>query len=121
MIRLLSLGALCAAAIGTFCITVWASGSIGPGAGKISPRAAYSQGKKLTFDALVCAGCPLEKNELDADRAKSLTASLEAAYEGNGKKSSDDPVVQALCGPGVDDCAVRMEVVHYYLSRRFKL
>lgn len=118
MLRLLGLSALCAAAAGLFCADVWASGSIGPGAGKISPRAAYSQGKKLTFDALVCGGCPLRMNELNAARARSLTASLETAHGGG---DTDDPAVQALCGAKVDDCEVRMEVVHYYLTRRFKL
>ena len=50
-----------------------------------------------------------------------MTASLEAAYDGNETGSPDDEAVQALCGPGVDDCNVRMEVVHYFLTRRFKL
>ncbi len=121
MIRSLCLGALFAAAIGFVHTSVWASGSIGPGQGKLSPRAAYSQGKKLTFDTLVCEDCPLKKNELDASRARSLTASLEAAHEGKQTGSSDDAAVQALCGPDMDDCKVRMEVVHYFLTRRFKL
>ena len=121
MIRSFCLGALFAAAVGFVCTSVLASGSIGPGPGKISPRAAYSQGKKLTFDALACGDCPLQRNELDADRARSLTASLEAAYDGNTTGSPDDRAVQALCGPGVDDCNIRMEVVHYFLTRRYKL
>ena len=121
MIRSFCLGALFAAVIGLVYTSVSASGSIGPGPGKISPRAAYSQGKKLTFDALACGDCPLQRNELDADRARSLTASLEAAYDGNTTGSPDDAAVQALCGPGVDDCNIRMEVVHYFLTRRFKL
>ena len=121
MIRSLCLGALFAAALGFVYTSVTASGSIGPGPGKISPRAAYSQGKKLTFDALACDGCPLQRNELDADRARSLTASLEAACEGNATSPADDDAVQAVRGPGSDDCNVRMEVVHYFLTRRFKL
>ena len=121
MIRSVCLGALLAAAVGLVYTSASASGSIGPGPGKISPRAAYSQGKKLTFDALACDGCPLQRNDLDADRARSLTASLEAAYEGNESGSPDDQAVRVLCGPGVDDCNVRMEVVHYFLTRRFKL
>ena len=121
MIRALCLGALFATAIGFVWTSISASGSIGPGPGKISPRAAYSQGKKLTFDALACNDCPLQRNELDADRARNLTASLQAAYDGNQTGSPDDQAVQALCGPGVDDCNVRMEVVHYFLTRRFKL
>ena len=119
MIRSVCLGALLAAAVGLVYTSAAASGSIGPGPGKISPRAAYSQGKKLTFDALACDGCPLQRNDLDADRARSLTASLEAAYEGSETGSPDDQAVRVLCGPGVDDC--NMEVVHYFLTRRFKL
>ena len=121
MIRSFCLGALFAAAVGFVYTSASASGSIGPGPGKISPRAAYSQGKKLTFDALACGDCPLQRNELDADRARSLTASLEAAYDGNTTGSPDDEAVQALCGPGIDDCDIRMEVVHYFLTRRYKL
>ena len=70
MIRSFCLGALFAAVIGLVYTSVSASGSIGPGPGKISPRAAYSQGKTLTFDALACGDCPLQRNELDADRAR---------------------------------------------------
>ncbi len=97
------------------------SGSIGVGAGKLSPRAAYSQGKALTFSELVCDDCPVGRDELDKDRAMSLTASLEAAYEGEMAGSPDDDAVQALCAEGVEDCKLRMELVHYFLSRRFKL
>ena len=121
MMRSLFLCALLAATVGHFHMSVSASGSIGPGPGKISPRAAYSQGKALTFDALVCDSCPLQKNELNRDRARSLTASLEAAYEGNETGSQDDEAVKALCGAAVEDCNVRMEVVRYFLTRRYKL
>ena len=51
----------------------------------------------------------------------SLTASLKAAYEGNETGSQDDEAVKALCGAAVEDCNVRMEVVHYFLTRRYKL
>ncbi len=61
------------------------------------------------------------RNELDGDRAMGLVASLEAAYDGAGAGSADDEAVQALCGEGVEDCQLRMEKVHYFLSRRFKL
>ena len=88
---------------------------------KLSPRAAYAQGKALTFKELVCDGCPLQKNELDADRARSLAASLEAAYDGEKAGTPDDDAVQALCGEGVEDCKLRMETVHYFLSRRYRL
>ncbi|WP_419935990.1 hypothetical protein [Candidatus Palauibacter sp.] len=121
MIRSVCLAALLAAAVGFARTPVSPSGSIGTGPGQISPRKAYSQGKALTFKVLVCSDCPLQKNELDRDRALSLTASLEAAYEDKETGSPDDEAVQALCGPGVDDCGIRMEVVHYFLSRRFKL
>ena len=124
MKRSLLLGVLLAAGIGLFHLSAEASGSIGPGAGKISPRAAYSQGKALTFDVLVCNNCPLQKGDLDRDRALSLTASLEAGYEGNQTGTADDEAVQALCGGGSvqgEECTLRMELVHYFLTRRYKL
>lgn len=101
-----------------------ASGSIGAGAGKVSPRAAYSQGKALTFDLLVCDSCPVQRDELDRDRAVSLTASLVAVFDGNETGSPDDEAVTAVCGGGAvqgEECNLRMELVHYFLSRRYKL
>ena len=125
MTRNICLGVLLAAGIGLFHLSVEASGSIGPGAGKVSPRAAYSQGKALTFNELACGGCPLERNELDRDRAVSLTASLEAVYEGGATGTADDEAVRALCGGATaaedEDCALKMELVHYFLTRRYKL
>ena len=58
--------------------------------------------------------------DLDQDRARSLTASLEAAYEGGETGSPDDAAVQVLCA-GADDCQLKMELVHYFLTRRYKL
>ncbi len=113
-----------AAGVGLFQLWVSASGSIGPGSGKVSPRAAYSKGKALTFDLLVCDSCPIKKGELDRDRARSLTASLVAVYNGKKTGSADDNAVAALCGKGDvqgEECKTRMEVVHYFLTRRFKL
>ena len=99
------------------------SGSIGTGPGQISPRKAYAQGKSLTFKGLACKDCPLQKSELNRDRAISLAASLEAVYAGEKTGSPDDDVVRGLCGPNIedDDCGIRMEVVHYFLTRRYKL
>ena len=95
-----------------------ASGSIGAGAGKVSPRAAYSQGKALTFDALVCGGCPLRR--LDRGRAESLRAGLEAAHAAGDATAE----VAALCGGAAvqgDECTLKLELVHYFLTRRYKL
>ncbi len=99
------------------------SGSIGTGPGQISPRKAYAQGKSLTFKVLACKGCPIQKTELDKDRAVSLAASLEAVYADEETGSPDDDIVRGLCGPDTEekDCGIRMEVVHYFLTRRYKL
>ncbi len=122
MLRTILAGILLAAGLAVLPSAGSASGSIGVGAGKLSPRAAYAQGKALTYSELVCDDeCPLAKSELDADRARSLTASLEAAYDGETTGTPDDEAVQALCGEGVEDCNLRMETVHYFLSRRFRL
>ncbi len=108
------------AGVGLFRASVSASGSIGPGAGKVSPRAAYSQGKALTFRELACDTCPLQRGELDRDRARSLTASMEAVYEGNSTGSRDDEAVRALCA-GSGDCNLKLELIHYFLTRRYRL
>lgn len=121
MTRSICLAALLTATVGFTPTSVPPSGSIGHGPGQISPRKAYSQGKALTFKVLVCDDCPIQKDDLDRDRALSLTASLAAVYDGEETGSPDDEAVQVLCGPEVEDCGIRMEVVHYFLSRRFKL
>ena len=124
MLRFIHLGVLLAAGSWLIPGSVDASGSIGTGAGKVSPRAAYSQGKALTFNEIVCDDCPIQKDDLDRDRAESLTASLQAVYEGGQAQAGDADAVRALCaGATVDeeDCALKMELVHYFLSRRYKL
>ena len=124
MRRYLLLAVLLAAGVGLVHDSAEASGSIGTGAGKVSPRAAYSQGKALTFDLLVCDSCPVQRGELDRDRAVSLTASLVAVFDGDETGSPDDEAVTAVCGGGAvqsEECNLRMELVHYFLTRRFKL
>ena len=59
---------------------LYASGTIAAGKG-INPRDAYTMGKALTFQKLVCPSCPLQKRDLDRDRALSLKNSLEARDE----------------------------------------
>ena len=90
-----------------------ASGSIKAG-GAISPRDAYMQGKALTFQKLVCASCPIQKGALNRDRALSLKMSLEARDEANKPGTPDDDHIQRLERD-------EQEVVHYYLTRRYKL
>lgn len=120
MMRSMFLGLLLVGGIGLLQVSGEASGSIGPGAGKISPRAAYSQGKALTFDVLVCDGCPVQRSELDRDRAETLRADLEAAHSAGDATAE----VTALCGGAAvqgDECTLKLELVHYFLSRRYKL
>jgi len=47
-----------------------------------------------------------------------------AVHDGNKTGSSDDGSVVAICGSGDvedGDCKLKMELVHYFLTRRFKL
>lgn len=90
-----------------------ASGSIKAG-GAINPRDAYMQGKALTFQKLVCASCPIQRGGLNRDRALSLQMSLEARDEANKPGTPDDLHIQRLDRD-------EQEVVHYYLTRRYKL
>lgn len=93
--------------------SIFASGSIRPG-GTISPRDAYTQGKALTFQKLVCATCPISKDELNRERALSLKNSLEARDESVKPGTVDDEHIKVLDRD-------EQEMVHYYLKRRFKL
>lgn len=101
-----------------------ASGSIAAGQG-ISPRDAYTRGKALTFQKLVCADCPLQSGEMDRARAESLRMSLEARDAAEKPGTPDDEHIQVLC-PGTrgNDCDSEVdeqELVHYFLTRRYKL
>ena len=104
--------------------SVLASGSILAGTG-INPRDAYTLGKALTFQKLVCADCPLQAADLDRDRAESLRASLEAREAASKPGTPDDRNILVLCpGPeasGCDSEVDEQELVHYYLTRRFRL
>ena len=101
-----------------------ASGSILAGKG-INPRDAYTRGKALTFQKLVCADCPLQNRDLDRTRAESLKASLEARDAVQKPGTPDDENILVLCpgnrGTECDGDVDEQELVHYYLTRRFKL
>lgn len=103
---------------------LYASGTIAAGKG-INPRDAYTMGKALTFQKLVCPSCPLEKRDLDRDRALSLKNSLEARDEAAKPGTEDDEHINVLC-PGAGDAQCEgkpdeQELVHFYLTRRYKL
>lgn len=90
-----------------------ASGSIRTG-GAISPRDAYTHGKTLTFQKLVCASCPIQRQALNRERAASLKASLEARDEASKPGTADDGHILLLERR-------EQEMVHYYLTRRYRL
>jgi len=104
-----------------------ASGSIGVGGGKTSPKKAYTQGKVVLFKKLVCSEskCPIKRNELNKTRAISLTKSLEARDKANKPGTPDDENIKVLCpGEKAGNCtgkADEQELVHHYLTRRYKL
>ncbi len=101
-----------------------ASGSLSAGGG-VSARDAYTQGKALTFKKLVCSSCPIQRGELNKERAQSLKNSLEARDAATKPGTPDDEHIQVLCpGSQGGDCAGKadeQELVHYYLTRRYKL
>lgn len=103
-------GAVVAALLQT---SVLASGSIVAGE-SINARDAYMQGKVLTFQKLACDSCPIQKGALNRERALSLKNSLEARDEADKPGSPDDDHIKVL---GRDE----QEMVHYYLTRRYKL
>ena len=102
----------------------FASGSLSAGGG-VSARSAYAQGKALTFQKLVCPACPIQKDELNRDRALSLKNSLEARDAAEKPGTPDDEHITVLCpGNRGTDCNGKpdeQELVHYYLKRRYKL
>lgn len=91
----------------------FASGTIAAGKG-VNPKDAYTKGKALTFQKLVCSSCPLRKGDLDRDRAMSLKNSLEARDEAEKPGTPDDEHIGVLERD-------EQEFVHFYLMRRYKL
>lgn len=107
-----------------FYASAHASGSAGASQG-ISPKSAYTQGKAITFSKLVCSSCPLQKGDLNRDRAISLKNSLEARNMSEKPGTPDDENIQVLCpgssASGCESGVDEQELVHYYLTRRYKL
>ena len=101
-----------------------ASGSAAAGQG-ISPKNAYTQGKSITFSKLVCSSCPIQKGDLDRDRAMSLKNSLEARNMSEKPGTPDDEHIQVLCpggsATGCEGAMDEQELVNYYLTRRYNL
>ncbi len=101
-----------------------ASGSAAAGQG-ISAKSAYTQGKAITFNKLVCSSCPLKKGDLDRDRAMSLKNSLEARNMSQNATTQDDKAIQVLCpgssATGCESGVDEQELVKYYLMRRYNL
>ena len=102
-----------------------ASGSAAAGQG-ISPKNAYTQGKAITFSKLVCSSsCPIQKGDLDRDRAMSLKNSLEARNMPEKPGTPDDENIQVLCpgssAAGCESGVDEQELVEYYLMRRYNL
>lgn len=123
MKRSICLAVLAAAVLGLQS-DVLASGSVGPGSSKVSARGAYTAGKALVFRELVCRNCPIQKRELDRERARSLKASLEAAFEDEKPGTADDDHIKVLCTGDVQsarECAARLQYVLAYLDRRYRL
>ena len=123
MKRSICLAVLAAAALG-LPSDVLASGSVGPGNSNVSARGAYTTGKALVFRELVCRGCPIQRRELNRDRARSLKASLEAAFADEKPGTPDDDHIKVLCAGKVQsarECAARLEYVLAYLDRRYRL
>ena len=123
--RRLTIGlSACALAATLLSTALFASGSIAAGKG-MNPRDAYTMGKALTFQKLVCASCPLQKRDLDRDRAQSLKNSLEARDETTKPGTADDEHIGVLCpgagAAGCEDKPDEQELVHFYLTRRYKL
>ena len=124
MNRVIGLLAFLLVAGGLSPLPTQASGSIVTGGG-MSARDAYVQGKAVTFRKLVCASCPLQAGQLNRERALSLKNSLEARASETKPGTQDDDHILVLCpGSGSGNCADapdEQEMVHYYLTRRFKL
>lgn len=121
MRRLICLGVLLAAGIAVVSVPAYASGSVTPSSGKINTRAAYALGKSITFRELVCRTCPISRRELNRARARSLKDSLESAFDENKVSTPDDEHVKTLCKGKSEGCAARLELVNYYLTRRYRL
>ena len=120
MKRSLYLGLVFVAVAGLVSSDVNASGSVSPG-GKLTPRGAYTLGKAITFREVVCRTCPINRREFNRTRARALIDTLSAAFKTSKPGEPEDDVIVALCSSSAESCVVNIELVHYYLKRRYRL
>ena len=112
--------------LGMVCCVAWrdthASGSVGPGASRIGSGGVYSVGKSLLFRELVCRrNCPIPRRGFSRDRARSLKASLEAAFTENKPGTPDDEHVKVLLDGSDAENNAKVAAVLVYIERRYRL
>ena len=102
--------------------SAFASGSVGPGGIKTAARAEYAQGKALVFRQLVCRTCPIQRRNFNRDQARQLSNDLKSALNViQVIQEGGNEAIRALCGGEQADCVAKLQAVHYYLNRRYKL
>ena len=99
-----------------------ASGSAGPGAKSVRSGGIYSLGKSVLFRELVCRRkCPIERRGFNRARARTLKASLDAAFAEDKPGTDDDEHIRVLfTGTDVENTA-KVAAVRVYLERRYRL
>ena len=105
-------------------VSAEASGSASAGKG-ISSKNSYTLGKVITYEKLVCPSCPLQKEDLNRDRAMSLKNSIDASNDAEKPGTPDDAHIQILC-PGsqavqCDSGVNEQDLVRFYLTKRYRL
>ena len=99
-----------------------ASGSAGPGMKSVRSGGVYSLGKSLLFRELVCRRkCPIERRGFNRDRARTLKASLDAAFAEDKPGTVDDEHIRVLFTGTEVENAAKVAAVRVYLERRYRL
>ena len=106
------LSVLLAACLALASVHAAASGSVGPGGVKAAARADYARGKAIVFRELACSDCPLNKRDLQRERARELLANMDTA----------DGTLRQLCaGEDTASCSEKLRFVRRYLERRYRI
>ena len=122
MTRAVLLGVLLGTAFWFAYPDAYASGSAGPGMSRVGLGGLYSVGKSVMFRELVCRrNCPIQRRGFDRDRARTLKASLDAAFSEDKPGTPDDEHIKVLLGGTDAENAAKVAAVLVYIERRYRL
>ena len=102
--------------------SAFASGSAAPGMSRVGLGGVYSLGKSILFRELVCRrDCPIPRRGFNRERARTLKASLDAAFSEHKPGTPDDEHIKVLLGGTDAENSAKVAAILVYIERRYRL